>query len=117
MNEVNPKFKQYESTIEQLNTQFFIEREKYEKIIEGKVRIINFQSLNNTPQQKPDYRNQILNEKEDEINKIRSEYVSILDQKNNYIKEIQRDNEDHVETIETLKRQVVRLENDDKVNN
>ena len=37
MSEVNPKFQQYEKTIEKLHADFSIERKKYERIIEGNI--------------------------------------------------------------------------------
>jgi cell division protein FtsB len=65
--------------------------------------------------QVPDYRNKILSEKEVEIAQIRNEYISLLNQKNNYIREKEGENEELSDLIQDLKRHVYKLENDDKV--
>lgn len=71
--------------------------------------------LKNAPIQVPDYRNKILSEKDAEIAQIRNEYINLLNQKNNYIRDKESENDELSDLIQDLKRQVYKLENDDKV--
>ncbi len=63
----------------------------------------------------PEYRTQMLEEKELEINQIRSEYMSLLTQKNAQISEKEGENSDLLQQIEDLNRTISRLESDEKV--
>ncbi|CAI2382572.1 unnamed protein product [Moneuplotes crassus] len=92
--------------IMKLTSEFNLKKEKYEKTI---------QDLQMGSMKVPDYRKQLLEEKEEEINQIRTEYMGLLNQKNSLLSEKDRENEELVQQLEDKKRAISRLESDERL--
>lgn len=114
-NEVNTKLKEYELIIERLHTDLQRERDRHGKELQGKLDPFKNIEIRQQFTQRPDTRLSIIAEKENEISQIRTEYVTLINQKNNYIRDKERENSELKEQVQDLKQRLDKLKDNEQV--